>query len=720
MVAYSSVMRGDISTPAARLGVAKDSFEQMGRVIKGRWLESAFSRTESEDQRIVDYRRSDPQWVNRAVVKQDPAVKFPYTWQALRKKEGFLLEEIRQDTSWRTAEGVARDTMEHGPAISAWLEHNYSLPGFDLQRGNDCVLERGIAMALKYSCNYWLATWDNDPDWWGVRYENIRWEDVYPDWKGGRWYVIRTFEPVSRIVERAQAWVELPVLDPITGVEVQGASERIARNAKTLVEEVEKGTASLHRYDHWYSVDPNRHQRDAGKVSDDDEYGDRYWVSPSDDPMSMRVPLLQFIELRRGGRTISVVPSMSQTGGDLLFASSRAPYKYCQLVPFTPFPVDEEVNGHSLPYIIGNLDESMSWALRAQLRFFARWADPAILFRSGTKLGRRATETLSNRRIEVEDPSDITILDAPVANTGMHNMALQLTKGIADEGAGESEERRGRASKGTATAVSRASNASRVDDGLVALALKQSLSQLSRVTIEIMRVHIDHERAIAIAGLDGGQELIEIKPEFVRGPYVVKIKGQLVGRDPAEKAAALGEAFDRFGPMVLNPDKTFLELSRLMGLDNARHLLQNLETRKPTTPDDEHVEMLANGRAVRPSPRENPLDHLPAHQQLQSEARQRLAPDHPFHQLIQDHIQATMQLFQMMMPSANMGGGGGAIGPGPGPGAAPPVGSDPVGGAGNVQTRDAAREVQQSRQSGGAAGAQTPYAPGRQAAVTRA
>lgn len=707
---YASALIGEASQPARRLNISAESFSRIARVVKGRWLESAFSRTSQEDQRTIDYRRADPGFVNRQSVQQDPAVKFAYTWQALRKKRGWLLGQLQQDVSWRTAVGADRLSMDYGPSMSRWLERNLSLPDCHVSRNNDVVIERGLDMGMKYGVNWWLASWDNDPDWWGVRYENVRWEDVYCDWKGNRWYVVRSFEPVWKVIERAKSWIELPVTDPYTDREIANGADLIAANAKYLVEEVERGQASLHRYDQWYSVDANRHQRDAGKVTDDDEYGDTYWVNPKDDPLNMRVPVLTFIELRKHGYTCTVIPSYGGPGGDLLFASCRAPYRYCQLVPFVPYPVDEEVFGHSLPYIVGHLDETMSWALRAQLRFFARWADPAILFRSGTKLGRRDLEVLSNRRIEVEDTEDVKPMDAPVANAGMHQMALQLTRGIADENIAESPERRGIASQGTATAVARASQNSQVDDGLVAWAAKQSLRQLMRVSIELLRVHMTEEKAIAVAGLDGGTDIIQLSPKFVKGSYDIIIKGDLVSPDQQQSVVQLMDGFTRMGPMFLNPEKTWIEYARLCGRPEWEGLLNNRLAPKPKRPEDEHIDMLVYGRSVAPSPRENPMEHLLKHQQLQMEAMRKLPPEHPVHALLGEHIMLTQQMVGMMTASA-----GGETGTPPGEGASEEA---PVGGEGNVQTSAGASEVQRMRSGGGSKGAMTPYAPRRNAAVT--
>ncbi len=709
----SGVMAGQTTLAKHRLNIPAESFSRIARVVKGRWLEAAFSRNAQEDQRVIDYRRADPQFVNRQNVQQDPAVKFAYTWQALRKKRGWLLEQLRQDVSWRTAVGADRLSADYGPAVSRWLERNLSLPDFDVSRGNDVAIERGLDMGMKYGVNWFLASWDNDPEWWGVRYENVRWEDVYCDWKANRWRVVRTFEPVWKVIERAKSWVELPVIDPDTGREIANGPDLIASNARYLVEEVEKGTASLHRYDQWYSVDANRHQRDSGKVTDDDEFHDSYWVSPGDDPLNMRVPVLTCIELRKHGHCVVMVPSYGGVGGDLLFACSPAPYRYSQLVPFVPYPVDDEVYGLSLPYIIGHLDETMSWALRAQLRFFARWSDPAVLFRSGTKLGRRDLEVLSNRRIEVEEMDDVKPMDAPAANAGMHQMALMLTRGIADENAAESPQRRGQVQQGTATAVSDASQNAQVDDGLVAWSAKQSLRQLMRVSVELLRVHMTGEKAIAVAGLDGGTEIINLKPQFVRGAYDIVIKGDLVSPDSAVSSAQLLDAFTRWGPMFLNPERTFLEFARLSGRPEWENLLNNRLAAKPKQPRDEHIDMLVYGRAVTPSPRENPMQHLIEHRQLQMEVARKLPPEHPVHALIGEHIMLTTQMLSMMQ--ASIGEAGTAAGPGAGDG----DGEAPVGGPGNVQTEDGAQGVQSMRSEGGQQGAMTPYAGRRPAAVTR-
>lgn len=703
----SSVM----STPQTRLGLPQDSFDLLARRVRGRFLQSAFARTAQEDQRVLDYRRADPQFVNPQSVKQDPKVKFAYVWQALRKKRGFLWEQLRHNRSWREFDGIDPESVPYGPHVTSLVENNLCLPGYHLYENNDYVLDRGLDMGLKYGLNWIHAYWDNDPEWWGVRYENTRWEDVFCDWAGNRWYVIRSFEPVYKVLERAKTWIELPVIDPITGKEIEGGAERIAKNAKLLVEEVKRGTASTHRYDQWYSVDYNRHQRDTGRVTDDDEYGDSRWVAQEDDPLLVRVPRLTFIELRKGGHTATVIPSYGGVpGGDLLFASGFAPYRYCPLVPFVPFPVDEEVYGHSLPYIVGPMDEAMSWALRAQLRFFARWSDPALLYKEGVKLGRRDLDVLANRRIQVQDKDDITILDAPVANTGMHQMALQLTKGLADEMIAESPERRGLASEATATAVNRAGVASNLDDGLVARAAMFSLSQLARVTLEIFRVHMTKERIVAMAGLDGGMEILKLSPEHVKGSYNLRVKGELVAGDPDLKAAWLAEASVRYGPAVIDPMKGFLAEARLKGFSNPEHVLTMRMAPKPKEPIDEHREMFVHGRGVMPSPRENLIQHLNEHVYFQSEVSRRVPPEHPIHQLLQEHIEATEQLRMMMMPSEGGGGGGTP--------ARAPEEEAPFGGAGNVQGSEGANGVQRKRVAGGERGSQTPYAPGRPAAVT--
>ena len=126
--------------------------------------------------------------------------------------------------------------------------------------------------------------------------------------------------------------------------------------------------------------------------------------------------------------------------------------------------------------------------------------------------------------------------------------------------------------------------------------------------------------------------------------------------------------------------------------------------------------MLAYGRSVTPSPRENVGQHLIEHQALQMEVARRLPPEHPVHAILGEHIMLTQQLLGMMQQS--VGDAGTAAGPGGGTEGGG-NGAAPFGGEGNVQTPAGAEGVQQSRVAGGSQGALTPYAGRRPAAVTR-
>lgn len=706
---YTDTFRGHADKRHRIIGA--ESFAKVARRIKGRWLESAFARTEMEEERVLDYRRSDPQYVNEQNVKSPPRVKYPYLWQANRKKVGWLWQQLGLDPSWRTVTPAAREYRDKGPLLTRVLEQNLALPHHDMKKANDVVLLRYLNMGLKYGLSYITARWEEDPEWWGVRHEHVRWEDVYFDWKAARWQVVRSYTPVHSVLEQVMALVDIPVIDPDSKEEVPNAADLIAGNAEHLLREVEKGTTSMHRYDHWYSVDANRHQRDIGRVSDDDEYGDTFWVDPGDDPLNMRVPVLEYHERRRHGFVIKVIPAFGANGEDLLLACHPSPYRFNQLIPFVPFWVDDEEQGNSLSYTVGHLDEVLSFSLRKQLRFFARWADPAVLYRSGVRIRRQDQEILSNRTIEVEDKDDITVLDAPSA-AGMHQMAMMLTRTVMDEGIAESQQRRGQVDEGTATGQRIAQQNSTIDDGLIALCAKHSLRQLSYLTLEIMRNHLTTEKSVAMHGLEGGLEIMELKPEYLQTSHVIQLQPQLVAASPEEKAAAVLSAFERFGPAVMDPTKSYMEYARLLDI-RGDALLAQMQTVKPKDPKIEHHAMMFLNQGVVPSPRENVQEHLMKHYAFESEIQRSLPPEHPAHKLIREHIMLTEQMLQMQQQAMGGGGGGAGTPQRVGPGEAP------HGGPGNQQTPSGASQLQQMRTLGGAQGAQTPFAGGREAVVTR-
>lgn len=635
-----------VDVPARQMMPAPE-MQRIARVMKGRWLESAHSRVSQEREREIDYRRADPQYINPLNVKQQPRVKYSYTFRTLRHKLGALVGGLQQDRSWRTAFSSSPEYGEFGPTLTKWLGYNAGLPHHDFKKNNDWVLERGLQMGLKYGVNWYTARWHEDPEWWGVRFENVPWEDVFTDWKEGRWYVVRSYVPVWKIVELAKDWLTIPVVNPETGEEVYNAPEQIARNIDHLIDEVKKGTSSIHRYAFWWSVDRNRHQRDTGKVDDDDEYGDQYFVRQEDDWRMVRVPVLEYYERRPGGMVYRIIPGYDD-GEDLLMYAAPAAYRFSQIVPFIPYPVDEEESGFSLPYIIGQADEIMSWTLRAQLRYIARTADPAVLKTSEAQLKGHSTEVLSNRIIEVPDKDAVSFMDPP-SNPSMHHLGFMVMKGAADDGIAMSPQQRGQVERGTATGQNIAAKNAGVDDGLLLSCAKQSFAQLSRLAIEILRVNLTEERAIAIMGLDGAHEVLKLKPDAMKGSYAIQIRGPLVQTDPQIQAAAIDIGFTTYGPGVVDPQRAFLARMRLVGVDNVEELLTNRDAKPAKSPRREHMAFMTGQTQILPSPRENLQQHLMEHTQFQKDLQAQMPPEHPIHQAVQDHIELTIMLAQSLM-----------------------------------------------------------------------
>ena len=634
--------------------IGREEMERVARVVHGRWLSSAYDRSPREDQWELDYKRADPTWLDITRIKTPPFVKVPLTFRQIRQKHGWLWRTVRTDASWRTFYDTTPENREAGRLMTRLTQHNLNRKHFDLRRSNETILYRGLGMALKFGINYFSARWEEHGDQWGVRLLNLPAEDVYPDWTEGRWFIVRRYVTVAEMgdlaVALAQAATVLPMVDG-KGREVSSAPQIILDNWQHLYDEVKLGNKSRSRYAHWWSVDSKRHQRNVGRISSDDTYGDDMFVSAEDDPLLARVPLLEYHERRADGLVVKLVPSFGVDGRDLIFQSSTSPYGMCQVIPFIPYAIDEEEWGHSIPYIIGQQEESAGYSYRAQLRYIARVADPAILYRSHVKFRRQYQSMLSNVPIEVQNvDNDIKFMDPP-SNPTFHAMGMQMIRENVDFTMAEGPSRRGQASgEKTATAAQQMWEGASVDDQLMAFCGISALGHLMKLQAEIFQVHLTEPKAIQVLG-SSGPEILKLSPEYLTGNFEVYQVSPVIGQSPQVRQQALATAFQTFAPTGLVDVQRIAEEFFSLGGFNPDEFLRAGGQRTPMKPDQEHMQILEFAQAPVPSMREDFMFHLGEHMVMRNEWVRLLGEGAPPLLQLDEHIQVTMQMMQAMQQS---------------------------------------------------------------------
>lgn len=626
---------------------------QHARNVTGYYLDAASARAPREAAWEKSYKRTDPSYVDRSKVKGPFPIKVPYGYRVLEQQAGALMEASLANGRWVTARSTTPEHGNVGRVVTQALENQFRIKTSGLNTNNEEQLDACARMALTYDTACVLVEWRRTSSWWGCRLTALDPYDVFFDWKGQRFILVRRVVTLGELGDmcRAQSEDEIELrIDPATGEEFEiNHGPRDGGRALKAFRKIEKAIKSGEKtgflYSDSYASDHGRtRQTTLGRVEgSDDGQDDR--VNIADDPYNARLVVVEYHETRADGIVSWTVPSFDGAEESLVIRLEDAPYKCCQIIPFTPRPRDKEAYGFGIGEVIGHSAEAMDVFYRAALRLLLRTADPATLYRKGLRLRQEYLRSQSGIAIPVDNTtSDIKYMEPP-GTTGFHQLGFTFARDMADMGTGESDQRRGRvggASSATEAAIAEVSG--NATDRRILARWKRFIEQIGYVMLNVMKVHVTREELIPTLGRDS-EEFLKLKPEYLEGAFEVTFGGNTTGSNPAARQAGYRNIASTYGPsgVVDIAELARADIREMGEPDPDRFLLQKSPVRS-VSPKHEHAALFRFGEQIEVSPNDDHARHLAAHSE---EMKRRAAVGHPRLVDLGRHIQVHYEQFVM-------------------------------------------------------------------------
>jgi hypothetical protein len=619
-------------------------------------------------------KRYDPAYVDKTKVKRPPYTKQGYVFRTVNNQVSHLMQATEANGRYVNAHATTPEYGAVGDVVTQAVDRQFRWKGSSVERGNEDRLERCGGSALLYGTGIIYCDWMEHPTDWGVRFTNISPWDFLADWRGQSWYVIRRWMNVSDLADMARslsAPVETVVgMDPETGEPIVESEPRDGGRAervfKKLLKEIKEGkrqgaaeTLGGLETTHGYSKTQNEVPIDLNRVSDDTAMTGGH----QSDPFNTRIEVLQYIETHEEGIIALIVPGFGNDGEDLVLRKEKNPYKVCPVVVFTPNPIGNEFWGYGAGEIIGSRAEVMDYLERAQIRLIVKNADAPLLHRRNLRLRRDFLLNPTGKAVEVDDVSTAMGYLAPGIDQGLYSFAHQFATMQADRATGESEQRRGNTgSASSATEAAIAESGGQTNDKLVFRRWKRFVEQIGRVCLEMLKVHITTEKAIPLLGRDADQ-LVRLKPEFLRGTFEVRFGGSLIGANTQQDIASRLNLAQTFGPTgVVDLSALARDILQKIGVVNPDEFMVQDAGRPKVNANQENLAWMEFGQEPTLHQQDNHAEHFVKHRKVFAElaAENPLDPRLPLMEThIQEHLAAAM--FQQQQ---QMGMGGGPGGPG--------------------------------------------------------
>lgn len=645
------------------------------RLIHDCFLQSAEARSVREKAWENDYRRSHPSWVDERV--PEPRIKLAKVYRYTRTKLSWLMRHAKANGCWvrAHARGEFRDAAE---AVSGGLNGVFE----DRKLGNPESMLRGARKGLKYGDQWWMTRWHDDGYCKGVRIVNLATDDVFPDFFGGRWVIVRRHVRVADLAEMARtlsAPVMEPMIDPATGEPATDANgERImvpvigkdgkpverdggvARKALAKVVALAEEGRLPERYGwHWFHA--SRADERASRFGRVAVSGDAQLVRTQDDPANAMVTLLEYHE--RGGPDYAVAKVLPDVPDGMeredLFFQLPTPSRYrrCQMTRWTPNWEDDEEWGYGLGEIVGKQADMADFAARQGANLLLRLCDPAMKHHADERLPTEILRNPSGQNIPLMFPEHFGYVDPPSRQDAAIVLQQMMGAGM-QEALGESEQRQGIPADAPATNAAIAEMGGQADDLLNIATFFMAVEEIAETVLAILRKHVDSEFLIPVLGGDT-PSFARLLPEHLDDSirFIIKVGGSLWGANPAYREQVLTRLGTNFAD-VTDRREIALRIARETGMPDPDALVVRPEGPDPVDPGIEN-EILWRGGSVEVSPRENLREHWVKHTAFERQAIAAGAPPETVAAIAQHRMETEQSiLYQQQFAAQGMGAGG--------------------------------------------------------------
>jgi hypothetical protein len=636
----------------AKVGAQTKSDQRLARNVHNWYLDDASARRPREEEWDRSYKRLLPSYVDESKIKGPFKLKVPYCYRVLEVQTGQLMSQTEANGRWALARGLNPESAWTGEIVSDLIESQFRYSAADINLDNEMRMETCARLGLGYGNTAGYVEWSTYHKCCSVTALDPY--DLFLDWRHNRHYIIRRVVTLGELEEMCQSFSEDVVVDgpvdPATGEATKvSLGPRDGGKAiaafKRILKSVESGevTGWLNES---YAADHSRsRQSNASRISGSDDGIDEGQVTAKDDPYNARVTLLEYHETREEGIVAVIVASGGPEEG-VVIRKERQPYGVCQIVPFVPRPVDKEVYGLGIPEVVGHTAEGMDIFYRAGLRWTVRVADPAVLYRKGLRLRQEYLRTQSGISIPVDDTvNDIRYMEPP-HSANLHQMAFLFARSMADMGTGETDQRRGQvggASSATEAAIAEAGAS--ITDRRIFWRWRRFVQQVSRVMLEILKVHVTEEIAVPILGAARAGSFMRLKPEWLKGRYEVLFGGNTGGMTPVQRQAGFRNIAQSYAAAgVVDLAALARADLRELGVPDPDAFMTVKDQPENVPPRREHMALFDFGQDIEVSPKNDHMTHILSHMK-EMQRRQ----GHPALPLLQEHLQIHMAAYQMQM-----------------------------------------------------------------------
>ena len=602
----------------------KPSFAQ---VIHQWFLDSSQSRKDREKAWDDIYRRSHPSYVDPRV--PHPKVKIPRTYRNVRTKLSWLIRQAKSNGRWVNMYAPAADDAGLAETtMTDLINSSFENPAVR----NEMSLIRGARKGIKYGDQYWLerphyvTSANEEPRFVDSKTVNLNIDDVFPDFFGDRWYIIRRHITMYEF-ESMVAELSRPALDPDGEPLLNEKDEPImedggvAQRALAAVQATIDAGTFPDRYGwHWqYASYSNERPDRYGRVSGDDPERN----TARHDSMSQMLTILEFHENQGDYRVAKVIPDVPPgrrdpkasfpSGVDLFLQTPRpSPYGQCQIVHWSPNFEDDEAWGYGLAEISGKNEEAADHAYRQSLRLLFRLADPPIAYSEEERLPAHVLRSPAGKAIPLQKPGEFGYVE-PSNRGDAGILAGQIISQASDLGQAESAQRAGTPSKGPATNASIAEQGAQSDDIIVAATFFMAMEELARLKLAIYRKHAPREMIVAVAG-HGTPRMVTLRAEFLDDDidYLIRAGGSPWGQNSQQKVSTYVQMAAGAFAQIADMRELGLRILRETGTPDPEKIFPGGDN-PVMDPEDEH-RMLLQGRKPRVNAQENLVEHFAAHQ----------------------------------------------------------------------------------------------------------
>ena len=596
------------------------------------FLDSAESRGDREVAWSENERRANPNYIDPRI--PEPRIKSGKLFRDIKTKHSWLIRNAKANGRWVRSTASGAIDPEAGSIVSDFLEHSF----LNFKLKNEKSLFNGAKKAIKFGDQYWCEQFNEVHQ--DSQTINLRLDDVFPDYYGDKWIIIRRHITVQQLGEMA-ILLSRPLENEDGSPQLDGKGRQkfsdggVARRAFKAVEAVAKSGHFPDRYGwHWTHASKTEDRRSQYVMPAQSEDPQR--ARAEDDPGLKMVTLLEWHETEHPYAIAKIIPDFSvREGGkfrrrssldgaeDLFFQKpTPSQYKACQIVHFSPNAIDDEVFGYGAGEIEGKRVEAADWLLRAGIKLSVRLASPPVIGDDDIRLPRSTLQSPAGKFIPLPSGSRFEYME-PAARTDFALTSMGVLRQLSDEAQGESEQRKGStgASNTTATASAIAEQGSQSDDLVTATLFFMAIDEIARLKLAILRKHIKKPTLFAQLGTDA-PKMLELLPAHLDESihHLITVGGSLWGTNPTQRVQGLAQMAQTF-PLVVDQEEAAEQFARELGYPNPNRFILKPQGPEPEDPNVENNTLaLPNGEVEGPSPLEDHGLHIATHQAFMQQA----------------------------------------------------------------------------------------------------